>query len=253
VARSAELLQAQLDRFEALLGDLLEISRFDAGAAVLETETTDLREVAQIAVDGALPLAERRGSTLVLDTPATPCTADVDPRRIERILRNLVVNAIEHGEGRPITLTVAASEDAVAVAVRDRGVGLRPGDSALVFNRFWRADPARARTIGGTGLGLSISLEDAHLHGGWLQAWGVPGQGSQFRLTLPRRVGTELDASPLPLEPPDVRHPSLGAGPYRRPAVAANGSRPAGAPGSAGAHGSNAPAKDVSHTRGERS
>ena len=73
----------------------------------------------------------------------------------------------------------------------------------MVFNRFWRSDPARARTSGGTGLGLAISLEDAHLHGGWLQAWGRPGEGAQFRLTLPRRVGTVLRHSPLPLAPLD--------------------------------------------------
>ena len=70
-----------------------------------------------------------------------------------------------------------------------------------MFNRFWRADPARARTTGGTGLGLSISLEDAHLHGGWLQAWGEPGDGAQFRLTLPRRAGDRISRSPLPLVP----------------------------------------------------
>ena len=91
---------------------------------------------------------------------------------MERILRNLVVNAVEHGEARPVEITVAGNETAVAVVVRDHGVGLRPGEAALVFNRFWRADPARARTTGGTGAGLAISLEDARLHDGWLQAWG---------------------------------------------------------------------------------
>jgi two-component system sensor histidine kinase MtrB len=74
-----------------------------------------------------------------------------------------------------------------------------------VFNRFWRADPARARTTGGSGLGLAIALEDARLHGGWLQAWGDPGNGSQFRLTVPRRVGSDLTQSPIPLEPADSR------------------------------------------------
>ena len=73
--------------------------------------------------------------------------------------------------------------------MRDHGVGLKPGEATRVFNRFWRADPARARTTGGTGLGLSIAVEDARLHGGWLQAWGEPGGGSQFRLTLPRTAG----------------------------------------------------------------
>src|SRR6185312_13277244 len=121
----------------------------------------------------------------------------------ERVLRNLLVNAVEHGEGRPVTVTLGVNETAVAVSVRDHGVGLRPGEAALVFNRFWRADPARARTTGGTGLGLAISLEDARLHEGWLQAWGEPGEGSLFRLTLPRRLGSPIQDSPLPLRPTD--------------------------------------------------
>jgi two-component system sensor histidine kinase MtrB len=206
VARAAELLQAQLDRFEELLTDLLEISRFDAGAAVLEPEPIDLREVVGRAVEAARPLAERKGSQFEIVAPPEPCIAEVDGRRIERVLRNLVVNAVEHGEGRNVVVRVAMSEDAVAAAVRDYGVGLKPGETSLVFNRFWRADPARARTSGGTGLGLAIALEDARLHHGWLQAWGEPGGGSQFRLTLPRVVGAELLRSPIPLEPDDSRH-----------------------------------------------
>ena len=205
-ARSAELLQTQLDRFEELLGDLLEISRFDAGAAVLDAEPVDLRQLARRVVDSSQVLAERKGSDVRIVAPDRPCVAEIDPRRIERILRNLVVNAIEHSEGRPVLVKVAASAEAVAVAVRDYGVGLKPGESSLVFGRFWRADPARARTTGGTGLGLAISLEDAHLHHGWLQAWGEPGGGSQFRLTLPSTAGMELVRSPIPLEPDDSRH-----------------------------------------------
>jgi two-component system, OmpR family, sensor histidine kinase MtrB len=221
VRRSAELLQAQLDRFEALLTDLLEISRFDAGAVVLSTESVDVRDLAHAVSDGAAPLAARKGSAVRLDLPATPCVAEVDVRRIERVLRNLVVNAIEHGEGRRIIVRVAADERAVAVTVRDHGVGLKPGESSLVFHRFWRADPARARSTGGTGLGLAISLEDARLHGGWLQAWGEPARGSQFRLTLPRRAGDDLTSSPIPLVPddaiPDTHLDGVG-GPYRRTA-----------------------------------
>lgn len=205
VGRSAELLQTQLDRFESLLGDLLEVSRFDAGAAILEAEPVDLRDLAARVIEAAEALAERRGSTIRLIAPGLPCVAEVDPRRIERVLRNLVVNAIEHGEGLDIEVTVAADDTAVAVAVRDHGVGLKPGEASLVFHRFWRADPARARTTGGTGLGLSIALEDSRLHSGWLQAWGEPGGGSQFRMTLPRTPDVELDTSPLPLEPPDSR------------------------------------------------
>ena len=223
VERSAEILQTQLDRFESLLADLLEISRYDAGAAVLDPEPTDIVGVAQHVVEAMEPLADRRGSVLHLDAPPTGALAEVDGRRIERILRNLVVNAIEHGEGRPVVVLVRADDDAVAVAVGDHGVGLAASDVPMVFNRFWRADPARARTTGGTGLGLSIAMEDAHLHGGWLQAWGEPGDGCQFRLTVPRRQGGELDGSPIPLEPADsarrLRPVQVGV-PYRRSATA---------------------------------
>ena len=121
------------------------------------------------------------------------------------MLRNLVDNAIEHGEGHDVVVKLAPRDGAVAVAVRDYGVGLSRSEAERVFNRFWRADPARARTTGGTGLGLSIALEDARLHGGWLQVWGEPGGGSQFRLTLPCTAGEALRASPLPLEPADSR------------------------------------------------
>jgi two-component system sensor histidine kinase MtrB len=130
--------------------------------------------------------------------------AEIDPRRIERVLRNLIGNAVEHSEGKPVCVTLAMDEPAVAVTVRDRGVGLRPGEEKLVFNRFWRADPSRTRQTGGSGLGLSISLEDARLHGGWLESWGATGQGAQFRLTLPVRAGDRLVSSPLRLVPEDA-------------------------------------------------
>lgn len=204
-ARSAELLLGQLDRFESLLAELLEISRFDAGAAALEAGPTDLREVVQRVVEGAEPLADAKGTRLIVQGAEQPVVAEADARRVERILRNLVVNAVEHGEGHDVVIKLAVGGSSVAVAVRDYGVGLKPGEAQRVFNRFWRADPARARTTGGTGLGLSIAVEDARLHGGWLQAWGEPAGGSQFRLTLPSSAGESLRSSPLPLEPVDSR------------------------------------------------
>ena len=201
VSRSAELLHNELDRFEELLSDLLEISRFDAGAAALDVESIDLRDTAALVVESAQALADSKATVLTIHAPNRACVADIDPRRVERILRNLVVNAIEHGEGRPIDIHVAQNDSAVAILVRDQGVGLRPGEASLVFNRFWRADPARARTTGGTGLGLAIALEDARLHHGWLQAWGEPGVGSRFRLTLPKHPDVPIEVSPLPLTP----------------------------------------------------
>lgn len=203
-SRSVELLQSQVGRFEELLGDLLEISRHDAGAATLGIESVDIRDSVMKAVGDAEQIAERHGIKVRLRLPAEPCVAQFDARRISRILRNLVVNAIEHSEGRDVVVTAAGDRDAIAVAVRDYGVGLKEGEEHLCFDRFWRADYSRVRTTGGTGLGLAIAKEDAQLHGGWLQAWGRTGHGSQFRLSLPRKSGTELRGSPLPLVPPEI-------------------------------------------------
>jgi two-component system, OmpR family, sensor histidine kinase MtrB len=203
-ARSAELLQSQIERFETLLTDLLEMSRHDSNVATLDPETADLCDIVRRSADDAQQLAERRGCRIEFRLPVQACMAEVDRRRVERILRNLLVNAVEHGEGRDVVVTVAEDRDTVAVTVRDHGVGLAPGEEVQVFERFWRADPARARTTGGTGLGLAIALEDAHLHGGWLQAWGEKGRGSVFRLTLPRTAGQPLAGSPLPLGPDEA-------------------------------------------------
>ena len=202
-ARSAELLQTELDRFEVLLNDLLEISRFDAGAVVLVPVRTDLRGIVDRVVEAQEPLARSYGVRVGVHAEGDT-TAEVDARRIERILRNLMTNAIEHSEGRPVDVLLAGDEQAVAVAVRDHGVGFEASQAKQVFLRFWRADPARARTVGGTGLGLAISMEDANLHSGWLTAWGRPGLGAQFRLTLPRRAGDVLQTSPLPMAPRDL-------------------------------------------------
>jgi two-component system sensor histidine kinase MtrB len=204
LARSAELLNNELDRFEALLAELLEISRYDAGVAYLETERIDVVGIVERAVTASQGLAARHQVQLLAITPDTPIPADVDARRMERVLRNLIGNALDHAEGKPVEVRVGADADAVAVTVRDYGVGLRPGEAALVFNRFWRGDPSRSRLTGGTGLGLSISMEDARLHNGWLQAWGERGKGSIFRLTLPRHVGGSFSSSPLPLSPQEA-------------------------------------------------
>ncbi|MGL5809108.1 MAG: MtrAB system histidine kinase MtrB [Nocardioides sp.] len=202
-ARAAELLQHELDRFETLLADLLEISRFDAGAAELDLEEVDLVDIVNRVAEMTKPLADQRG-TRVLVKAVGKCLASADPRRVERIVRNLVANAIDHADTGDVVVRLAVNKDAAAISVRDYGVGLDSGAQALVFDRFWRADPARTRTSGGTGLGLSIAREDTLLHGGWLQAWGSPGEGASFLLTLPRRRGVQILESPLPLTPDDA-------------------------------------------------
>ena len=206
-ARSAELLQTELDRFEGLLSDLLEISRFDAGAAQLSVEEVDLRDLVHRVVEANARLAETNNTEINVHEGGE-ARAEVYTRRIERILRNLLVNAIEHSEGHPIDILIESDDAAVAIAVRDHGVGFEASQARQVFHRFWRGDTARARTVGGSGLGLAIAMEDANLHGGWLTAWGRPAMGAQFRLTLPRKVGAILETSPLPLVPRDLVGPS---------------------------------------------
>ena len=202
-ARSTELLHAELDRFESLLSDLLEISRFDAGAAVLTTEEIDLGPLVERAVEAVRPFADTLHTSILLSVPR-PAVAEIDPRRVTRILRNLLTNAVEHGEQGVIEVSVRSNNTAVAVAVRDHGVGLVADHADRVFARFWRADPSRARTLGGSGLGLAIALEDARLHGGTLQAWGELGDGANFVLTLPRSPAQEMRGHPLPLIPMDA-------------------------------------------------
>lgn len=198
--RASELLITELDRFEELLGDLLEISRHDAATADLEEATFDLRATLESAWSQVSHLSVELGVPVTFVQPEAPVSLSGDPRRVERILRNLLSNAIDHAEGAPVTVTVGESVDAVAVTVADQGVGLKEGQEELVFNRFWRADKSRKRHSGGTGLGLAISREDAHLHGGRLEAVGVFGVGSTFRLTLPKKPGERYATSPLPLE-----------------------------------------------------
>ena len=201
--RSVELMRAQMERFELLLVDLLEISRFDAGDAQLAVEDCDISELVRSEIIDGTPLADRLGVPIMLVAEDAQ-TAEVDPRRISRIVRNLLSNAVEHAEGKTVEVTVAGNDCAVGVAVRDHGVGFEPCQAEKVFGRFWRGDPSRVRTVGGSGLGLAIARQDANLHHGWLTAWGRPGQGAFFRLVVPRQLGGVIVESPLPASPSDV-------------------------------------------------
>ncbi|MFA5919270.1 MAG: MtrAB system histidine kinase MtrB [Candidatus Nanopelagicaceae bacterium] len=203
IARSAELLVAQIDRFERLLEDLLEVSRFDAEVAVLESVEFDMVALVTKCIDDLSLLAKERATTVELDHVDVQILVNADTRRVERILRNLLSNAIEYSDGTPIRVRIVASENEVAVSVRDYGSGLDEQSTYRVFDRFWREDPSRARVRGGTGLGLSIALEDARLHNGELEAWGRPGKGAHFVLTLPRWTGGVVESRLIRLQPED--------------------------------------------------
>lgn len=237
-ARAAELMNNELERFEMLLGDLLEISRHDAGQANLSAEKIDMRGTVHSALAQVRAIAEDLGVVFNLDLPDEPVTAEVDSRRVERILRNLLANAVDHSEGRPVDVALDSTPRGVAITVTDHGVGLKPGEEEMVFNRFWRSDPSRERRTAGTGLGLAIAQEDAKLHGGVLEAVGEPGVGSCFRLTMPRKVGMKAGTSPLPLAVPASVVTAEDGGQQNTPALEAGehaetGGDRAGAEGSA--------------------
>lgn len=202
--RASQLMTRELDRFEELLADLLEISRHDAGVADLQASSMDIRSCIESAMQQTEHLAKELDVKINANLPDYPVNVQADSRRIERVLRNLLANAIDHSEGNPVTIDVGHTETAVAVAVTDQGVGLKEGQEELVFNRFWRADASRKRHSGGTGLGLAIAREDAALHGGSLDATGIPGIGSRFRLIIPREPGAAFGEEPLPLVLPNA-------------------------------------------------
>ncbi|MEI6220246.1 MAG: MtrAB system histidine kinase MtrB [Actinomycetes bacterium] len=199
-ARSAELLQSQIIRFESLLTDLLEVSRFDASASILELKDVDIKSIVLQSIDQM-----QVGHTGQIRTyfPESEVVASVDPRRIERVLRNLISNAIDHSEGQAIDITIKDTDIEVAVGVRDYGIGFTERESERLFDRFWRADPSRSRLRGGTGLGLSIALDDAKLHQGTLKAWGAPGKGANFVLTVPKAPGIPIQEEPIAANPND--------------------------------------------------
>jgi two-component system sensor histidine kinase MtrB len=204
--RAVRVLGEQVERFEALLADLLEISRYDAGRVQLEVEPTKLVPLAEEVISQLQPLSD---SIIELRPIGGYGEIEVDPRRVRRIISNLVGNAIEHGEGRPIIVTVDSNSTAFAIAVRDAGIGMTEEQAAHVFDRFWRADPSRKRTLGGTGLGLAIAQEDAAVHGGVIEVWSKPNVGTNFRVTLPRSEHDSDYLSPLPIIPTSSCQPEM--------------------------------------------
>jgi two-component system sensor histidine kinase MtrB len=197
-ARSAELLMSQIARFELLLTDLLEVSRFDASASILEGSPVDIKALVSRTIDQLQP---EDLTQIKSDFPSNDVVAEVDPRRIERIMRNLIANAIDHSESKPIVITIKDSQNEVAISVRDFGIGFNESEAKRLFDRFWRADPSRSRIRGGTGLGLSISLDDAKLHQGTLLAWGSPNNGAHFVLTVPKLPGIPIQNDLIPINP----------------------------------------------------
>jgi two-component system, OmpR family, sensor histidine kinase MtrB len=185
--RAAVLLERELERFENLLEDLLEISRFDAGVINLEPVEVDLGGLLDEVVDALDPIAHGRKVEVGLEVDRSqgqPLVA-ADPRRLDRVFSNLVKNAIEHTVEGGVRIWAGRRDREVIVKVADDGEGIPAEDLPHIFERFYRADVHRARTLGGTGLGLAIALENVNLHRGSIDVQSEVGRGSIFTVTLP--------------------------------------------------------------------
>jgi two-component system sensor histidine kinase MtrB len=195
--RAAVLLERELERFENLLEDLLEISRFDAGVINLEPVEVDVGGLLDEVVDALDPIAHGRKVHVGLEVDRSqgqPLVA-ADPRRLDRVFSNLVKNAIEHTVEGDVRIWVGRRGRDVVVTVADEGEGIPAEDLPHIFERFYRADVHRARTLGGTGLGLAIALENVNLHRGSIDVQSEVGRGSTFTVTLPA-----IDPKPEPAD-----------------------------------------------------
>jgi two-component system, OmpR family, sensor histidine kinase MtrB len=185
--RAAVLLERELERFENLLEDLLEISRFDAGVIALDPVEVDLATLLDEVVDAldAIAHGRRVKVSLHVDRGQGPPLVAADPRRLDRVFSNLVKNAIEHTHDGQVKVEVARRGSEVVVSVEDEGEGIPAEDLPHIFERFYRADVHRARTLGGTGLGLAIALENVNLHKGSVTVTSEVSKGSSFTVVLP--------------------------------------------------------------------
>ena len=190
--RAGELLVSDVGRLRSLVDDLMEVSRFDARAEQIALEPVDLGRLVATVAAARLPEA-------TLELPGVPLVVETDPRRLERILGNLLDNAREHAAGSPVEVTLSADRDAIALAVADRGPGVPPDRLERIFERFYKADPSRHG--GSSGLGLAIAAEHAALLGGSLSATNRTGGGLRIELrlpvtgSLPRSDGTAISGA----------------------------------------------------------
>jgi signal transduction histidine kinase len=203
----------QINQMTEMVDNLLTLARADEGRAPLAVEESDLREVVADVSETAGILGEDAQVRVTTHMPEGPVLLQVDKHRIRELMLNLVTNAIKYTPaGGLVGLSLTELDGAVTLTVSDTGVGIAPGDLPHIFDRFWRADPARSRTgeRAGTGLGLAITKWIAEAHGGSITVQSRPGRGTVFTVHLPRTgpvdgtsVQTSQSATP---EPSPVSH-----------------------------------------------
>jgi len=173
------------DRLQALVADLLEITRLEARQLTLSPQPTDLRTIVERVAHTFAPLLEKKGQTIALELPPQVSLVSVDRRRIEQVLTNLLSNAHKFTpKGGHIAVGLAERDDCLEVSVSDDGPGIPPEEQERIFDKFYVV--ADGRSASGVGLGLYIARQLVELHGGRIWVESTPGQGSTFRFTLPK-------------------------------------------------------------------
>jgi two-component system OmpR family sensor kinase len=189
IIQSLDETLAQINQMTEMVENLLTLARADEGRAPLAVEESDLRELVADVAETAGMLGEDAGVTAVHAMPSEPVRLAVDRHRLREMLLNMVTNAIKYTpQGGTVALTLEDDPDGVTFTVQDSGIGIAAGDLPHIFERFWRADPARSRTGArpGTGLGLAITKWIAEAHGGSITVQSRPGRGSVFTVRLPK-------------------------------------------------------------------
>jgi two-component system, OmpR family, sensor kinase len=200
ILQSLDETLAQINQMTEMVESLLTLARADEGRAPLAVEECDLRELVVDVAETAGMLGEGVDVTEVHTVPETPVRVAVDRGRIREMLLNMVTNAIKYtAPGGTVSLNLDQDAESVTLSVRDSGIGIAPGDLPHIFERFWRADPARSRTGDrpGVGLGLAITKWIAEAHGGSITVQSRPGRGSIFTVRLPKApvsVGHDLSS-----------------------------------------------------------
>jgi len=202
--RHAETIETSGNDLLALINDVLDISKIEAGKLELQPRSIRIAPMLEKLRQGFAPAAEAKGLALRCELlPGTPGEVETDPQRVEQVLRNFLSNAVKFTETGEVVLSVGRASDCrLSFAVRDTGVGVPPEQQKLIFEAFRQADGTISRKYGGTGLGLSISRELARLLGGEIQLESGAGEGSVFTLLLPEAYDPGLVEALVPVEAP---------------------------------------------------
>ena len=191
--KQLNLVQHSSRHLLALINDILDISKIEAGELRISFDPVNLHQVVEAAVRVVQPLASQKGLSIRTDLATGPIIISGDQRRIEQIVMNLLSNAVKFTETGMVTVTTRVAGGEVRLSVRDTGVGISQAEIPTLFEPFIQVDTGKSRRTEGTGLGLSISRRLVELHGGSLTVTSTPGAGSEFVVMLPASAGDSPD------------------------------------------------------------